>query len=122
MLKYDINCLAQCLEAIKGSKNGTESITYKLYGENNMMLTFVTVVHIASDKSLQIQTMKESERSISMINDAMKKVKSSYKESSGKALKIKEISTDDSVEIISTTFHSPRKTAYYKRQVIFEIV
>lgn len=121
MITYDINCLAQCLEGIKGSQNGTQSITYKFPGEGRLMLTYVTVMHIASDASLQLQTQRESERSISMINDAVKTVKASYKEASGKSLKVKESSTDDSVEIISTTFHSPRKVGYYRRHVIFEI-
>ena len=121
MLTYDINCLAQCLEGIKGSTNGTESITYKFPGEGRLMLTYTTVVHIASDLGLQSQVRRESEASISKINDAVKTVKASYKEANKKALKVKEISTDDNIEVISTTFHSPRKVAYYRRHVIFEI-
>ena len=121
MLTYDIDCLAQCLENIKGSTNGTESITYKFPGEGRLMLTYTTVVHIASDASIQAQTRKEAERSISKINDAIKIVKASYKDLNKKALKVKEFSTDDNIEIISTTFHSPRKVAYYRRFVIFEI-
>lgn len=121
MLTYDINCLTQCLENIRGSTNGTESIMYKFTGADRLMLTYTTVIHIASDSSLQLQTRKESEISIAKINDAIKTVKASYKEANKKTIKMKEISTDDNIEIISTTFHSPRKVAYYKRFVIFEI-
>ena len=101
MLTYDLNCLAQCLENIKGSSNGTESIIYKFPGEGRMMLTYTTIVNFASDASLRSQVGKESTRSIDMINDALKTVKKTYKETSGKALKCKEVSTDDSIEVIS---------------------
>lgn len=121
MLKYDINCLAQCLEQIKGSKSGTESITYKFQGDDRLLLTYVTITHIASDASMQLQIARESERSIDMVNDAMKTVKKMYKDGCGKTLKVKEVSTDDLVEVISTTFHSARKVAYYKRFVMFEV-
>ncbi len=121
MLTYDINCLAQCLENIKGSSNGTESIIYKFPGEGRMMLTYTTIVNFASDASLRSQVGKESSRSIDMINDAIKTIKKTYKEASGRTLKCKEVSTDDNIEVISVTFHSPKKIAYYRRFVIYEI-
>ena len=121
MLTYDLNCLAQCLENIKGSSNGTESIAYKFPGANRMMLTYTTIVNFASDSSLSSQVRKESNRSIEMINDAIKTVKKTYKEASGRTLKCKEVSTDDGIEVISVTFHSPKKVAYYRRFVTYEI-
>jgi hypothetical protein len=121
MLSYNLNCLAQCLEMIKGSPSGTQSITHKFQGENMLLMTYTTIVHIASDASLQAQTRRESEASISKINDALKTVKGCYKEICGQNLKVKELSTDDSIEVISTTFHSPRKVAYYRRHVTYQI-
>lgn len=118
---YDINCLAQCFQDVKGTSNGSQSLNYKLRGEDMMELVYTTVVHIASDASLQTQTKNASEMSVAVINDAMKLLKSKYKASSGKTLKLKEISSDDTVEIISTTFHSPRKIGLYKKHVIFQI-
>ena len=64
MLTYDLNCLAQCLENIKGSSSGTESISYKFLGDNGLQLQYICVVHIASDASLTAQTRRESDRSI----------------------------------------------------------
>jgi hypothetical protein len=121
MLSYDLNCLAQCLELIKGSKNGTESITYKFIGEGQMMLTYTSIVNFANENALRPQVARESERSISMLDDALKFVKKNYKDSCGKALKCKELSTNDNIEVISTTFHSPRKVAYYRRFATYEI-
>ena len=121
MISYNLDCLAQCLESVKGSPNGTQSITYKFQGENMLLMTYTTVVHIASEASLQSQTRRESEASISRINDAIKNVKGCYKDICGKNLKVKELSTDDSIEVISTTFHSPRKVAYYRRHVTYQI-
>lgn len=118
---YDITCLNQCMEDLKPKSNGTESITWKFVGEDCLMMVYTTVVHIASDSSLRLQVARESERSVSMINDFVKSVKKQHKEKSGSTIKLKEVSTDDDVEIISTTFHSPRKSGYYRRKVIFQI-
>jgi len=50
----------------------------------------------------------------------MKVVKENYKNiSGGKNLSLKEQGTNDNIEIISATAHSPRKIAYYRRQVRF---
>lgn len=121
MLSYDVNCLAQCLEQVRGSKNGTESIMYKLVGENQLQLTYTSIVHFANEAALRPQVERESDRSISMLNESLKVVKTSYKNASGKALKCKEINTSDNIEVISTTFHSPRKVAYYRRFATYEI-
>lgn len=121
MLSYDVNCLAQCLEQVRGSKNGTESIMYKLVGENQLQLIYTSIVHFANEAALRPQVERESDRSISMLNESLKLVKSTYKNASGKSLKCKEINTNDNIEVISTTFHSPRKVAYYRRFATYEI-
>lgn len=118
---YDITCLNQCMEDLKPKSNGTESISWKFIGEDCLMLIYTTIVHIASDTSMRLQVARESERSISMIDDFSKAVKKQYKEKSGSSIKLKEASTDDDIEIISTTFHSPRKSGYYRRKVMFKI-
>ena len=51
----------------------------------------------------------------------MKEMKNSFRDKAGRALKSKEISNKDSVELISATANSQRKIAYYRRKIIFEI-
>jgi hypothetical protein len=51
----------------------------------------------------------------------MKKVKATYKELAGKALKTSEGASDDSVEVINFGIHNPKRTAYYRRKTVFEL-
>jgi hypothetical protein len=64
--------------------------------------------------------VREQERiSASLINDKVKDLKSEFKKAAGRALKIKEEETSDSVEFISMSPHNPKRTAYYKRKTVF---
>ena len=67
--------------------------------------------------------MKQSydSESVEIINAVLKNIKSAYTKISGKTLKTKEFATDDSLEIIGTAVHNPKRTAYYRRKTIFEI-
>jgi hypothetical protein len=52
----------------------------------------------------------------------MTKVKACYKDiSGGKRITAKEISSEDSIEIIGYGVHNPKRTAYYRRKTSFEL-
>ena len=50
-----------------------------------------------------------------LIKQYLKKLKSEFKTDAGRGLKIKELSSDDTVEMITTSPYTPRKIAYYRR-------
>jgi hypothetical protein len=59
----------------------------------------------------------------SVINEVIKRVKSTYKELTGSTLtaKIVKESSVDSLEIINLNVHNAKRTAYYRRKVVFEL-
>ena len=62
------------------------------------------------------------DESVKLTDDYMKRVKKEFKEATGRALKVKQLSTTDDLEIISSQPHvSARKVAYYTRNSQFEI-
>jgi hypothetical protein len=111
--------LANALQGVEGSKDGNVSLTHRFYGDI-VEITYTSVVHFSEEQSLRLQTSREIDRSMQVINGSMKVVKENYKNiSGGKNLTLKEQGTNDNIEIISATAHSPRKIAYYRRQVRF---
>jgi hypothetical protein len=62
-----------------------------------------------------------SHESVEKLAKCVKDMKSQFKEITGKTLKVKEISNKDSIELIAATNLSPRKVAYYRRQVVLQM-
>jgi hypothetical protein len=115
-----LSALSQAFDTVCGTSDGNTSVKHKYIGEN-LIVTYTSVVHFAEEYSLREQTKRETERSVMMINDCISKVKPKYSELYGKSLKIKEMASNDNVEIISASAMSPRKIAYYRRHVTYEV-
>ena len=122
----EINSLGQILDINYGTsrlgeyRTPTMSITTKLQGDK-MTCTYTTICHVASDRNLRAQVRSFEEESVKLVKEYVKLVKKEFKESAAKALKLKEVSSRDSVELITTSPYTPRKTAYYRRYVTFQV-
>ena len=51
----------------------------------------------------------------------MKKTKKSFKDGAGRALKVKQMGTDDSIQVITTSPYTLKKNAYYRRTTNFKV-
>ena len=54
-------------------------------------------------------------------NNRMKEIKKEFKDAAGRTLKAKQLTSEDSIEVINASPHTPRKTAYYRRKTLFEV-
>lgn len=115
-----INAIAQAFENACGTSDGNTSIKHR-YDGNLLHVTFTSVVHFAEERSLREQVRRETERSVAMVSDCMAKVGKEFASLYGKSLRPKEVRSFDNVEIISATAMSPRKIAYYRRHIEFEV-
>ena len=122
----EIYSLGQILDINYGTsrlgdyRTPTMSITTKLQGDK-MTCTYTTICHVASERNLRGQVRSFEEESVKLVKEYVKLVKKQFKESASQALKLKEISARDSVELITTSPYTPRKTAYYRRYVTFQV-
>lgn len=116
-----VSTFSQAFQDVVGTAGSNTSLTHKHLSEERLRIMFTTVLHFAEERALREQVAREEERSAGMLNDTVKKVKERFKELSGETLKLNELSSNDSVELISTSTLSPRKVAYYRRIVDFEI-
>lgn len=115
-----INAIAQSFHDVCGTSDGSTSIKHTFDG-STLHVTFTSVVHFAEERSLREQLKRETERSVVMINDCMAKVGKHYSSLYGSSLRPKEVRSTDNVEIVSATATSPRKIAYYRRHIHFEV-
>ena len=121
----EIMHLGQVLDSTFGrtstASNATASIKTTLRG-SVLTVRYKCIVHFASDAAMHEQKKMYDDESVKLCNDFMKRVKKDFKESAGRALKVKQVSTDDDIEIISAQPHiSPKKVAYYTRYCTFNI-
>ena len=86
-----------------------------------MTLKYATVVHFNSSDGLATQKKEHERQSNEMLEKKLAEVKADFREQAGRALKLKEVSNKDDVELISATAYSERKIAYYRRAIVFEI-
>ena len=119
----ELNILGNIINYSFGSsstKDAGYGITTTL-GGNLLTLKYATVVHFNSSDGLATQKKEHERQSNEMLNKKLAEVKADFREQAGRAIKLKEVSNKDDVELISATAYSERKIAYYRRAIVFEI-
>lgn len=102
----------------EGSPSGIVSIT-PMFSGRTLTLKYVTVVHFAEERSLQLQVERVSRESIDHLASCVADLKKNFKEITGQSLKLKDVKSTDSMELVSGL--SPRKVAYYRRMHVLEV-
>ena len=119
----EVNVLGQILDSTWGKSSTISSPTMSIKASlsgGTLSVSYVTVVHLASERNLRDQVKVFEDESIKITNEFMKNLKKQFKEGSGRVLKAKSLGTSDSVEMITSSPFTPRKTAYYRRFTNFE--
>lgn len=88
---------------------------------NLLSLKYNTVVYFNSSDGLTTQKKEHERMSNEGLDKCMASIKADFRDQASRALKVKEISNTDDVELISATANSERKIAYYRRKMVFEI-
>ncbi len=125
-LDVDYNALGQSIDTTWGRSStphtARQSVKFSILGQGYLLASFVVVVRFGSQRQMIDTKLKCRDESVSVINANVAAVKKRYKDITDSALELKEKSSSDSYEIISTTFHNPTRTAYYRRETVFEIM
>jgi hypothetical protein len=124
---HEVNVLGNVLNSTwgKGSTMGdfggpSMSMKTSLQGDV-LSCNYTTIVHFASEHALRDQAKVFEDESVKVTNQYMKQLKKMFKSESGRALKVKSIGSTDSIELITASAFSPRKTGYYRRFTTYTI-
>ena len=123
MLSFkDTNILGNIVNTTwgKSSESNGRAVTAALQGDT-LTLRYTTIVHFAAEEALRIQVDRLARESMEVLAGRIKTLKNEFKEATGNGLKVKEISNRDDVELISKTSNSPRKIAYYRRNLTVSV-
>jgi len=123
----DINALGQAIDSTWGRsstpRTSSYSVKFTFVGSDRLLASYKVVVNFVSEKEMILMKRSCMEESDTVIAKHVEEVKKTYKEISGESLSLKEQkgSSSDSLEIINFNVHNPKRTAYFKRKVMFEI-
>lgn len=126
MLDTDVDhiALGQALDTSWGRSSTPKTSSYSVkFSLNGNILTamYTAIVNFGTEKEMIMMKRLYSEESISHTKAVISGIKNNYKELSGKTLKLSEISSDESVEIIGYGVHNPKRTAYFRRKTNYEV-
>jgi hypothetical protein len=118
----DVNILGNIFNTTYGkSSSGTHSCKATLEG-SRMKIVYSTMAYFASDRDMHSQQVRLNEESAVRVADFVSQAKSQFKEMSGTALKLKELSDRDSLELVNASMNNPRRVFVYRRFAEFEIL
>jgi len=125
LTSLEINMLGQILDTTFGRTSTAESATASI--KTNLLgdildVRYACIAHFGCEQAMSQQKQQYDDESVKLTDDYMASVKKQFKQAAGRALKVKQLSTDDEIEIISSQPHiSPKRVAYYRRVSRFEI-
>ena len=121
----DINALGQAIDSTWGRsstpKTASYSVKFTFLGDSRLLASYKVITNFVSEKEMILMKRSCSEESEGVIAEHIKSVKDIYKKLTGDSLSLKEESSTDAIEIINFNVHNPKRTAYYRRKVVFEI-
>lgn len=125
MKEVDINALGQAMDTTWGRsstpKTASYSVKFTFHGENRILASYKVIVNFVSEKEMILMKRQCSEESKDIIDAYVKIIKESYKSLTGSTITIKEVSASDSLEIVGFNVHNPKRTAYFRRNTVFEV-
>jgi len=95
-------------------------------GKDQLVVKFVTIITLhESERSLldpKNPAARDAElESVKMSKDYTDSLKKEYREAMGKSLKLKEVSSTDSIELINYNIFSPVRQVYYRRNTVYDV-
>ena len=121
----EYNTLGSIVEDMFGSavseSNGSFKIVSKIVSENRLRITCMQIVNLLTRSDMKKEADKAYEQCAKACNEHLKLIKKEFKSKAGRALKVKKLGNDESVELINMSAYSEKGTALCRCVYNFEI-
>jgi len=118
----EINILGNILNTSWGrSSNDAYNCKATLEG-NRINVMYSTTAYFASEKDMHFQQARLAEESAVRLAEMISRSKDQFKDAAGVALKLNELSDNDSLELVNASMNNPRRVFVYRRKAVFEIL
>lgn len=125
MKKIDISALGQAVDTTWGRSSTPQTASYSVkfsfLGADRLLASYKVITNFVSEKEMILMKRGCMEESQKVIDAHIKSIKDVYKDLTGDRISLKEESSTDSLEIIGFNVHNPKRTAYFRRKVVFEL-
>jgi hypothetical protein len=122
--KVDYIALGQAIDTTWGRsstpRTSSYSVKFSLSG-NILTAKYMAIVNFGTEREMIMMKRAYSEESIAHMSNVVSIVKSTYKEICGKSLRLTDMFSDETVEIIGFGVHNPKRTAYFRRVTQYEV-
>ena len=120
----DLSALQQALDTTWGRSSTPNSATFSVkfvISPEHLTAKYATIINFASQQEMIYSKRKNAEESEAVINEVVRQVKKTYKEISGKTLKLKKKASSDSIELLSVPLFNSHRRGYFRLEVVFEM-
>lgn len=122
--KVDINALGQAIDTTWGRsstpKTASYSVKMTLVGDC-IQVSYAAIVNFATERAMIEVKRAYADECKAVIKAHLDGAKKSYKELCGKTLKLKEVGSSDSLEIIANSSNNPKRTAYFRCKALYQV-
>jgi|TARA_Y100000034_G_C6888977_1_gene408644 hypothetical protein len=124
LTSQEINAIGQILNDTWGEWSTKVSPSMSIRGIMSgkvLNVQYTTIVTLPEGYHDREQLDRHADESVKLTDDFMKKCRADFKESAGRTLKVKQLGTNDSLEMITASPFSPKRIAYYRRVTTFDV-
>jgi len=86
-----------------------------------LCIEFQTILRAAREQDLRLQLEALKSEAAKFIKSRHDLIKKGFKESTGRTLKLKKSTENDTTETLTTSFHNPVRTLKYRFIVCYEV-
>tara|TARA_B100001057_G_C22707053_1_gene894171 strand:- start:435 stop:806 length:372 start_codon:yes stop_codon:yes gene_type:complete len=122
-MEYDlINGLGSAIDNVYSysSEDGTRKTKAKLV-DNQMHITYVTILNSGKELELQYQMIRLKKESNEMINSRLRTIKQEFKKDAGRTLTTKKVGMSDDIETLTVSPYSLMRKLKYSCTYKYEV-
>ncbi len=127
--KIDLAALGQALDSTWGRSSTPKTASYSVKlsfagsAGNQILASYAAIVNFGTERQMIEMKRAYAGEADSVLSGVIKKVKAIYKDLTGSSLTVKEVkdAQSDSIEITGFNCHNARRSAYFRRKVLFEV-
>lgn len=117
--------LAQAIDTTFGRASTTgiasHSIKASIVGQDQVRVVYACVVNLTTDREAQQMKQRYSDESDDIIRKYISKMKSDYKDISGRTISFKETNSNVSLEMVNMNIFNRKRTAIFRRLVLLDV-
>lgn len=124
----DYNALGQALDTTWGRTStpltSTMSVKVSIANNQTIKVDFVTIVNFMNHKELNSLKTRYGAEADAAIKATLNDIRKTYKTLTGESITFAEQKNQvifDDIEVINLGVHNPKRTAYYRRKIYFDI-